>query len=73
MKISTSILSLYGLQPRVEDSSRKPVQPALRDLSKSSPEWEDAENSKSVFSVSGRHDMLESYSINAEPDMEQKL
>jgi hypothetical protein len=62
------ILFLYGIQPKVEDSTRKLLHPNLKDFRKSSPEWEEAENSKWVYSISGRHSVLESYSVNAEPD-----
>ncbi len=62
------ILFLYGTEGVVNTSSDKHIHPTLKDLSKSSPEWEGAENVKSLFSVSGRHALLESYAINAEPD-----
>ena len=62
------ILFLYGTERGVDSSSQKHIHPTLKDLSRSSPEWEEAENSKSLYSVSRRHAMLEAYSINAEPD-----
>ena len=62
------VLFLYGTEREVDAPSQKHIHPTLKDLSRSSPEWEEAENSKSLYSVSGRHAMLESYSINAEPD-----
>jgi len=62
------ILFLYGTEGKVNGSYQRHIHPTLKDLSRSSPEWEEAENSKSLYSVSGRHAMLESYSINAEPD-----
>ncbi|MEN8264947.1 MAG: hypothetical protein ABFR82_15965 [Nitrospirota bacterium] len=64
------ILCLYGSQPKVEDPSRKILHPNLKDFRRNSPEWEEAENSKRIYSISGRHAMLASYSINAEPDTE---
>lgn len=62
------ILFLYGTEGGTEDPSRRHIRPTLKDLSKSSPDWEGAENSKSLYSVSGRHALLASYAINAEPD-----
>ena len=62
------ILCLYGTQQKSGQAPRTQIHPTLRDLSKSPPEWEDAANSKSIYSVSGRHAILKSYFINAEPD-----
>jgi len=62
------ILCLYGTQPGKYDPLRKHIHPTLKDLINNSPDWEAAENTKSLFSISGRHALLESYSINAEPD-----
>lgn len=62
------ILFLYGTEGGVNGSSEKHIHPSLKDLSRSSPEWEEAENSKSLYSISGRHALLASYAINAEPD-----
>jgi len=62
------ILFLYGTEGGVDKSFEKHIHPTLKDLSKSSPDWEGAENSKSLFSISGRHALLKSYSIDAEPD-----
>jgi len=62
------ILFLYGTEGGVATSFEKHIHPTLKDLSKSSSEWEGEENSKSLFSVSGRHALLESYAINADPD-----